>query len=340
MATNKRPNLSTFLSTSAKALETEKDLKSAKNQIAALEDELSATRIKLQSQIGDTPVQHSLVPISVIQRRPYQSRREKDPQVFAEIVHSIKTYGFRGSIWIQRLQDGNMRLIAGETRLDAAIEAELTEISADIVEVDDITAVKLSRIENARRKSLNALDDTEELLYLLMLTLNKDRPNTIKSLYQYKNASEGKSSIDTKLQTIIESVFNEVAPDISLKTFITSRLPLLELPDDVLKAYNSGKLQYTKATILGRIQEKELRKELLEEVIEVDLSLAALKARVNPNIKQTKIIYQFNKAHEQISNLNQKSISSFSIEERSQLKKTLLELQATLQKKLNELEEI
>ena len=60
-------------------------------------------------------------------------------------MHSIQTYGFRGAIWLQKLPDDTVRLIAGETRLDAAIAAGLTEITADIVTTDDLTAVKLSR---------------------------------------------------------------------------------------------------------------------------------------------------------------------------------------------------
>jgi ParB family transcriptional regulator, chromosome partitioning protein len=52
-------------------------------------------------------------------------------------VHSIQTYGFRGAIWLQKLPGESVRLIAGETRLDAAIAAGLTEITADIITTDD-----------------------------------------------------------------------------------------------------------------------------------------------------------------------------------------------------------
>lgn len=73
-------------------------------------------------------------------------------------------------------------MIAGETRLDAAIATGLTEIPADIAEVDDITAVKLSRVENVRRRNLNVIDDTEELLYLLTLVLQQSREQVKKLL--------------------------------------------------------------------------------------------------------------------------------------------------------------
>jgi ParB family transcriptional regulator, chromosome partitioning protein len=332
-----RPSVSSFLSTSTKAFDTEKSLQEAREKIDRLEEELNAARSSLEQRVGLDKLSQALVPIADIHRRPYLSRREKDPQKFAEIVHSIKTYGFKGSIWLQRRPDGTLRLIAGETRLDAAIEAGYTGIPADIADVDDITAVKLSRVENSRRKNLNALDDTEELLYLLTLTLGKNRTETIESLYRYKNAAEGKSSIASSERHTIENVFTEVAPDISLPTFVTSRLPLLKLPEDVLQAYNSGRLEYTKAMALSRIEDEAIREELLAEVIGEGLSLSALKAKIAPTSGKS-VIDRVDKIGKQIDGLNSKSIAELSQEQREQLKQRLNGLKASLQKKLKELE--
>jgi ParB family transcriptional regulator, chromosome partitioning protein len=336
MVSNKRPSAASFLSTSAKAHDTEKNLLDAQEKIISLEQELASASQRLQDRVGQNQVTQALVPINDISNRSYQSRREKDPQKFSELVHSIQTYGFRGSIWVQRLPDTTLRLIAGETRLNAAIAAGHTEIPADIIEIDDITAVKLSRVENSRRKDLNALDDTEELIYLLMLTLKKDRAQTIECLYRYKNAAEGKSSITATEREVIESTFTEVAPDISLTTFITSRLPLLNLPEDVLQAYNSGQLEYTKAMILGRVQEDEIRQELIQEVVETGLSLAALKTKIKPTSGRT-VIDRVKKVHQQIDALNSKSITQMSTEQQEHLKESLLALKASVQKKLKEL---
>jgi ParB family transcriptional regulator, chromosome partitioning protein len=336
MVSNKRPSAASFLSTSAKAHDTEKNLLDAQEKIISLEQELASASQRLQDRVGQNQVTQALVPINDISNRSYQSRREKDPQKFSELVHSIQTYGFRGSIWVQRLPDTTLRLIAGETRLNAAIAAGHTEIPADIIEIDDITAVKLSRVENSRRKDLNALDDTEELVYLLMLTLRKDRAQTIECLYRYKNAAEGKSSITATEREVIESTFTEVAPDISLTTFITSRLPLLNLPEDVLQAYNSGQLEYTKAMILGRVQEDAIRQELIQEVLETGLSLAALKTKIKPTSGRT-VIDRVKKVHQQIDALNSKSITQMSTEQQEHLKESLLALKASVQKKLKEL---
>lgn len=337
MVKKSRPSVSSFLSTSSKALQTQQELAAAQERIAFLEEELAAERQRIQSQLEGSRIYHATVPPTQILRRPYKSRREKEPKFLEELVDSIKNYGFRGSIWVQRLPDGRLRLIAGETRLDAAIAAGLAEISVDIVETDDITAVKLSRVENARRRNLNALDDTEELLYLLMLTLEKSREETKKLLYRFKNAAEGNSSIDPQIRETISSVFNEVAPDLEVMTFVSSRLPLLELPSDVLEAYNAGVLEYTKAVELGRMQDNTLRQALLRETIEQGLSLSALKARIRPTSPRT-AIDKMEKLKGQIEGINQKSISKLSSAQRHQLKQAIIGLEALLQQKLRDLE--
>lgn len=339
MSSKSRPSVSSFLSTSSKALQTQQELTKAQERIAQLEEELNAERQQIQSQVAKESISQAIVAIDKILRRPYQSRRERDPQAFEELVHSIKTYGFRGSIWVQKLPDGQLRLIAGETRLNAAIAAGLTEIPVDIVETDDITAVKLSRVENARRRNLNALDDTEELLYLLTLTLNKSRAQTISTLYRLKNATEGTSTISESLQKTIETTFEEVAPDLSIMTFVSSRLPLLSLPDDVLNAYSAGELAYTKAIELGRVEDETQRRLLLRETIEQGLSLSELKSRLRPTASRT-VITKMEKLRTQVEAINAKAIQKLSSEQRHQLRDTINSLAVLLEQKRQEIEQL
>ncbi len=338
--TKSRPSVASFLSTSSRAKQTQQELAEAQEQIALLEQELILERQHLQSRIDGQKISHATVSIAQILRRPYKSRREKDPQTFNDLVNSIKTYGFRGAIWLQRLPNEQLRLVAGETRLDAALAAGLTEIAADIAEVDDITAVKLSRVENARRRNLNALDDTEELIYLLTLTLKISREETKKLLYRYKNAAEGNSSVSSQTKEAIESLFEEVAPELEITTFVSSRLPLLDLPANVIEAYSQGLLEYTKALELGRIEDEILRQQLLQETIEQGLSLSALKARIRPTASARTIIDKMDKMQGQVESINQKTVRKLSITQRNQLKQKLSSLEVLLKQKLAEIESL
>ena len=336
MVTTKRPTVSSFLSTSSKARETKQNLDQARERIAKLEKELKNSEKQLKKLVGENCVSQAVVEISEIQRRPYTSRRERNANDFADLVSSIKTFGFLGSIWVQRLAGQKLRLIAGETRLDAAIEAGLTQIKVDIAEVDDITAVKLSRVENTRRRNLNALDDTEELLHLLTLVLQKSKKETIRCLYRYKNASEDKTKIDETIKSKIESTFLEAAPELSIKTFVTSRLPLLELPSKVLEAYNAGQIEYTKAIFLSRVTSAKLRSQLLEEAITHNLSLAALKQKAKP-ADSAKAIETITSLNSRLDTLSSKQLSKLTKRQKSQVRKSVQELEKKIQDILEQL---
>ncbi len=330
-----------FFSSSQTLLEKQSDLK---NKIESLESERSQLLQQLEQATGNRVEKGVEVPIALIKRRPYQSRREKDPVAHADLVHSIQTYGFRGAIWVQRLPDGTLRLIAGESRLDAAIAAGMETIPADVVETDDITAVKLSRIENARRCNLNELDDTKELLHLLTLQLELPEEEVIKLLYQMKNAEDGATSpIPEGQRRLIYNTFSEVAPDISWQSFVSVRLRLLNLPPDVLAEYNAGKLSYTKALAIAQIQDDEQRDELLALAVNGEWTIQEIKNQIRliktnqPQTKQHPVIQQVQKIRTQIHGIRQEKVQKLSPEDRKVLLEEIKQAQKILQAKKSEI---
>lgn len=338
MPSRKRPSATSFLSTSSKARETQQSLKDAQEKIAELESQLNESRKRISDLVGAEKISQAVVPISTIQRRLYTSRRERDQEFFDSLVNSIKNYGFRGSIWVQKLPKDELRLIAGETRLDAAIAAGLNEIPVDVADIDDITAVKLSRVENSRRRRLNALDETEELLHLLSLILELNREKTIKLLYRYKNSLEGSSKIDPKLKEVIDSTFAEAAPELSVKTFVSSRLPLLDLPDDVIQAYEKNQIEYTKAILIARVTDTTQRRKILEQTIQEGLSLSALKILIKNTVNKSKgYKTEIRKIEKQYSSILKINVKKLNKSDKNELKQTLLNLQSIVEEKLSEL---
>ncbi|MBF2026988.1 MAG: ParB N-terminal domain-containing protein [Oscillatoriales cyanobacterium C42_A2020_001] len=342
-----KPSAREFFSSSQKNLDAQLQLK---QQIEALETERTQLLQKLEQAVGSQSVSEGIeVPIAQIKRRPYRSRREKDPVAHAELVESIRNYGFRGSIWVQRLADGSLRLIAGESRLDAAIAAGLESIKVDIVETDDITAVKLSRIENARRRNLNELDDTKELLYLLSLTLDMSEAEVVKLLYQMKNAVEGKAPpIPADKEQVIHAVFTDVAPDISWQSFISVRLRLLNLPEDVLAVYNSGQLAYTKALAIAQMNDDHLRKQLLELAVAEDWTLETLKAQIkqlqsNPiralssQERSHPVVSRLEKMENQLKTITVQKVNKMSPDQQQRLLNAIERMEQLLQAKKMEL---
>jgi ParB family transcriptional regulator, chromosome partitioning protein len=89
--------------------------------------------------------------------------------------------------------------------------------------------------------------------------------------------------VDLEQSKTVEQVFESLGL-MNWLSFTTKRLPLLNLPEDILTALREGKLEYTKAQALARVKDEELRQELLSRAIANDWSLSQIKEQIIANI--------------------------------------------------------
>ena len=66
----------------------------------------------------------------------------------------------------------------------------------------------------------------------------------------------------------------------SWQSFVKHRIPLLNLPNEVLEALRHGKIAYTKAQAIARVKDIDERKSLLGVAISKNLSLAQIKEHI------------------------------------------------------------
>jgi DNA-binding transcriptional regulator YiaG len=66
----------------------------------------------------------------------------------------------------------------------------------------------------------------------------------------------------------------------SWESFTSNRLPLLNLPADLLDALRAGRIEYTKAKEIAKFESESERQELLEEANTSSLSLSQIRERV------------------------------------------------------------
>jgi ParB family chromosome partitioning protein len=78
---------------------------------------------------------------------------------------------------------------------------------------------------------------------------------------------------------IIEELFASLGR-MSWESFVKNRLPLLNLPENVLEVLRSGQIEYTKAKAIARIPDEEIRKQLLEDAKVLNLSLNEIKRKI------------------------------------------------------------
>ncbi|MHC5731860.1 MAG: ParB/RepB/Spo0J family partition protein, partial [Nostoc sp.] len=78
---------------------------------------------------------------------------------------------------------------------------------------------------------------------------------------------------------IIEELFESLGR-MSWESFVKNRLPLLNLPLDVLEVLRSGQIEYTKARAIARVEDESTRKQLLLDAIAYNLSLTEIKRKI------------------------------------------------------------
>ncbi|MEA5504576.1 ParB/RepB/Spo0J family partition protein [Halotia wernerae UHCC 0503] len=80
--------------------------------------------------------------------------------------------------------------------------------------------------------------------------------------------------------TIVESVFDGLGL-MTWESFVKNRLPLLNLPEDILEALRFGSLEYTKAKAIAQIKDTSERVAFLEQALAQNWSLSEIKQHIS-----------------------------------------------------------
>ncbi len=103
--------------------------------------------------------QAELIHIAVdqIDPNPFQPRRHFSSSEIASLADSLRQHGMLQPVLV-RAVGTRYQLIAGERRLRASIEAQLHEVPARALVMDDQRVFELAMVENLQREDLNAVD--------------------------------------------------------------------------------------------------------------------------------------------------------------------------------------
>ena len=255
------------------------------NSSSRKQDKPYKVQANLDDLLGAETISSSQkLPLTAIVLPESQPRRYFDPEKLDQLAESIKTYGVLENLLVRPLseQDDKYELVAGERRYRAAKAAGLTEVPVSIRDLTHEEALEISLIENLQREDLNPIEETEGILSLLSVRLQKPVSQVILLLYQMLNARTGKITnnvISNDQSTLVQAIFQEVGC-MNWESFVSNRLPLLKLPIEILEALRQGKIEYTKATAIARVKDETQRAELLEESIQNSLSLTQIKERI------------------------------------------------------------
>lgn len=220
------------------------------------------------------------VPIKNLTLNPNQPRRYFDADKHKQLVESVRRDGILQPLLVRPIEDG-YELVAGERRYRAAKEVGLTEVPVTVREMTDTEARQFALVENLQREDLNPVDETEGILALLEVRLEREREEIIALLNKLSKVGRGLADNDIRPEEseAVSEVFASVGR-LTPESFRVNRLPLLNLPQDVLDALREGKIEYTKAKAIAQLKDDDARGQLLEEALEQALSLSEIRDRV------------------------------------------------------------
>jgi ParB family transcriptional regulator, chromosome partitioning protein len=234
----------------------------------------------LLEELGDEP--STEVPVDKIRLPKDQPRKYFDSAKMCELVESVREYGILEPLLVRPLANGEYELVAGERRYRAAKEVGLDTVPIVSRDLNDQDAIRIALVENLQREDLNPVEETEAILSLLTIELNLSKEDVTSLLNQVANAKKRGQELTRNVSRQIEQVGEVLSSiaDITPETFRTTRLPLLNLPSNILDSLRQGQIEYTKAKAIAKVKDPEQRQALLKRAIDEGLSLSQIRAEI------------------------------------------------------------
>lgn len=239
--------------------------------MAAQESE-TITLLKEEIESLKSASGHSLqLPITDIQplQLPHNLKQPRlyfDPIKMKRLRESIAKHGVLEPILVRPRAGGGYETISGERRWRSSCELNLEYIPGIVREMSDEVALEAALIAHLLNEEISTIEQTESILSLLSLHLGISIKEVKSGLYRVKNTntrgSENSRIFTTEELAAVTQTLSEFG--MKLSSFVSNRLPMLNLAPAVLDAVREGDLSPTNAVILNR-QNPGLHAELIEQ---------------------------------------------------------------------------
>lgn len=201
--------------------------------------------------------------ISDIQANPFQPRTEFDEAALDELAESIKIHGIIQPITVRKVGYGKYEIISGERRTRASIRSGLKTIPAYVRLANDQGMLEMALIENIHRENLNPVE----------IALSYQR------LIEECNLKQEEMAVRVGKN----------------RSTVTNYIRLLKLPEEIQIALRDGQITMGHARPLIGLEDKEFALQILDEIIDNDLSVRNVELMVKektapPKTKKEKAV--------------------------------------------------
>lgn len=214
-----------------------------------------------KKQRGEQQNASSLVSIAEIEidkivPNPFQPRSEFNLEAIEELSQSIKLLGLIQPITVRSTGDGMYQIISGERRFRASRLAGLKTIPAYIKQADDNGMLEMAIVENIQREDLDAIEVAVSFQRLI-------------------------EECNLTQEAMAERVGKKRAT-------VTNYLRLLKLPAEIQFAIRAKKITMGHAKSLLGVENPKMQLKLANQIIEQDLSVRQVEAKVQNLNKEKK----------------------------------------------------
>lgn len=187
--------------------------------------------------------------INKIEPNKSQPRKNFNSETLEILAESIRVNGIIQPILVRKVEEGKYQIVAGERRYKAAKMAGLGEVPVVVKEIEDYKVTELALIENLQREDLNPIEEAASFLMLIeKYDLTQDEVS--------KRVGRSRSAI-------------------------TNSIRLLNLPREVIKEIEMGRLSSGQARALLSIKDEEELKDMAKKVIERGMSVREIERWVS-----------------------------------------------------------
>jgi ParB family transcriptional regulator, chromosome partitioning protein len=100
------------------------------------------------------------VSVELIERNPFQPRREFEPSAIDELAESIRKHGVLQPLLVRAVGD-SYQLVAGERRWRACQQVGMESVPCKVVELEDQQVCEAAIEENLKREDLNVVEKAQ-----------------------------------------------------------------------------------------------------------------------------------------------------------------------------------
>ena len=175
-----------------------------------------------------------LIPSDSIYPNPNQPRKVFDQSELVNLAISIRMNGILQPITVREIENG-YELVSGERRLRASKLAGLLNVPCIVVDVNSLKSAVFALIENLQRQNLGYFEEAQAINKLMKdFSLSQDEAA--------RRLGKAPSTVSNKLR-------------------------LLSLPEEAREKLSQNGLSERHARALLRIDDEELRKKILSQII-------------------------------------------------------------------------